>query len=114
MSDDLIADTHVMWSDVLKSPVGPMWINLYGPASGAPMAKLSANAGNAREETDFRKTLDIVTWDNRGLLRVAPLFHWTEQDVQAYMDKYQLPTCKHYFDPTKVSDNAECGLHTAA
>jgi phosphoadenosine phosphosulfate reductase len=70
--------------------------------------------GIRREETDFRKTLDIVSWDNRGLLRVAPLFHWREQDVQDYMDRFQLPTCKHYFDPTKVADNAECGLHTAA
>lgn len=70
--------------------------------------------GIRREETEFRKTLDIVSWDNRGLLRVAPLFHWSAQDVQSYMDKFQLPTCKHYFDPTKVADNAECGLHTAA
>lgn len=70
--------------------------------------------GIRREETEFRKTLDIVTWDNRGVLRVAPLFHWTEQDVSDYMQRFELPTCKHYFDPTKVADNAECGLHTAA
>lgn len=70
--------------------------------------------GIRREETEFRKTLDIVSWDNRGLLRVAPLFHWSTQDVQDYMSSHQLPTCKHYFDPTKVADNAECGLHTAA
>jgi phosphoadenosine phosphosulfate reductase len=70
--------------------------------------------GIRREETEFRKTLDVVTWDNRGVLRVAPLFHWSEEDVQKYMQKFALPTCKHYFDPTKVADNAECGLHTAA
>lgn len=70
--------------------------------------------GIRREETEFRKTLDVVTWDNRGLLRVAPLFHWSAENVQRYMEQYQLPSCKHYFDPTKVADNAECGLHTAA
>lgn len=70
--------------------------------------------GIRREETEFRKTLDVVSWDNRGLLRVAPLFHWSAADVQRYMEQYQLPSCKHYFDPTKVADNAECGLHTAA
>ncbi len=70
--------------------------------------------GIRRDETDFRKTLDIVTWDNRGLLRVAPLFEWSEQQVRDYMQRYGLPTCKHYFDPTKIADNAECGLHTAA
>ena len=70
--------------------------------------------GIRREETEFRKTLDVVTWDNRGLLRVAPLFHWSADDVQRYMELHQLPSCKHYFDPTKIADNAECGLHTAA
>lgn len=70
--------------------------------------------GIRREETEFRKTLDIVTWDNRGLLRVAPLFHLKEQQLQDYMARFELPTCKHYFDPTKIADNAECGLHTAA
>ena len=70
--------------------------------------------GIRRDETEFRKTLDIVSWDNRGLLRVAPLFHWDQEDVLHYMEQYQLPTCQHYFDPTKIADNAECGLHTAA
>jgi len=70
--------------------------------------------GIRREETEFRKTLDIVSWDNRGLLRVAPLFCWSAEQIQDYMDRFELPTCKHYFDPTKVADNAECGLHTAA
>lgn len=70
--------------------------------------------GIRREETEYRKTLDIVSWDNRGLLRVAPLFHWSADDVQEYMERFGLPTCKHYFDPTKVTANAECGLHTAA
>lgn len=70
--------------------------------------------GIRRDETEYRKTLDILSWDNRGLLRVAPLFNWSEQDVQNYMQRFELPSCKHYFDPTKVADNAECGLHTAA
>jgi phosphoadenosine phosphosulfate reductase len=70
--------------------------------------------GIRREETEYRKTLDIVSWDNRGVLRVAPLFHWIAQYVQDYMQRFALPTCKHYFDPTKVAEDAECGLHTAA
>lgn len=70
--------------------------------------------GIRREETEFRKTLDIVSWDSRGLLRVAPLFYWTEQDVNAYMREHALPSCKHYFDPTKLDSKSECGLHTAA
>lgn len=70
--------------------------------------------GIRRDETEFRKTLDIVTIDNRGLLRVAPLFRWSEAEVMDYMRSYNLPTCKHYFDPTKINSGAECGLHTSA
>jgi phosphoadenosine phosphosulfate reductase len=70
--------------------------------------------GIRQEETELRKTLDIVSSDSRGIIKVAPLFYWSEDDVEAYMAQHQLPTCKHYFDPTKVQDGRECGLHTAA
>ncbi len=70
--------------------------------------------GIRREETEHRKTLDIVTMDNRGIVKVAPIFYWSEEQVEAYMDAHELPTCRHYFDPTKVHDGRECGLHTAA
>ena len=70
--------------------------------------------GIRREETEHRQSLDIVSMDNRGIIKVAPIFYWSEEDVEDYMSRYQLPTCKHYFDPTKVLDGRECGLHTAA
>ncbi len=70
--------------------------------------------GIRREETEHRKTLDTVSLDNRGIIKVAPIFYWTDDEVEAYMEAHQLPTCRHYFDPTKVSDGRECGLHTAA
>ena len=70
--------------------------------------------GIRRDETDFRRTLDVVSVDNRGLLKVAPIFYWTQDDIAAYMKAHQLPSCRHYFDPTKVAENRECGLHTAA
>lgn len=70
--------------------------------------------GIRREETELRKSLNIVSLDGRGILKVAPLFYWSEDDVEDYMARFNLPTCKHYFDPTKVHDGRECGLHTAA
>jgi phosphoadenosine phosphosulfate reductase len=70
--------------------------------------------GIRREETEHRKSLDIVSRDNRGIIKVAPIFHWSEDQVENYMADNQLPTCRHYFDPTKVADGRECGLHTAA
>ena len=70
--------------------------------------------GIRREETEHRKSLDIVSRDNRGIIKVAPIFHWSEDQVEDYMADNQLPPCRHYFDPTKVADGRECGLHTAA
>jgi phosphoadenosine phosphosulfate reductase len=70
--------------------------------------------GIRREETEHRKSLDIVSLDNRGIVKVAPLFYWSEDDMEAYMVRHGLPSCRHYFDPTKVHDGRECGLHTAA
>jgi len=70
--------------------------------------------GIRKEETTHRQTLDIVSTDNRGLIKVAPIFYWSDEEVEAYMKQYELPTCKHYFDPTKAHDGRECGLHTAA
>ena len=70
--------------------------------------------GIRQEETAHRRTLDIVSIDQRGLLKVAPLFYWSEEQTEQYRIDNELPTCKHYFDPTKVSDGRECGLHTSA
>jgi len=70
--------------------------------------------GIRQEETEHRRNLDVVSMDDRGIIKVAPLFYWSEDDVEDYMELHQLPTCRHYFDPTKVHDGRECGLHTAA
>ncbi len=70
--------------------------------------------GIRRGETEHRKSLNVLSVDGRGILKVAPLFHWSDADVEAYMAEHQLPSCRHYFDPTKVHDGRECGMHTAA
>ena len=70
--------------------------------------------GIRQEETEHRKSLDIVSRDARGIIKVAPIFFWSEDDVDDYMAQHNQPTCRHYFDPTKVQDGRECGLHTAA
>ena len=69
--------------------------------------------GIRHHETEFRKSLDIVSVDNKGLIKVAPLFYWNEQQLQDYMKQHALPSPRHYFDPTKVIDGRECGLHTS-
>jgi phosphoadenosine phosphosulfate reductase len=70
--------------------------------------------GIRQDETDFRKSLDIVSYDGRGILKVAPVFYWSEQEMDDYIASHELPVARRYFDPTKVLDRRECGLHTAA
>lgn len=65
-----------------------------------------------KDETDFRKSLDIVSMGPNGILKVAPLFNWTELDMEEYLYENDLPQVEEYYDPTKAQTNRECGLHT--
>lgn len=68
-----------------------------------------------RDQTEFRKSLDIVTQDKTGgVIKVAPVFYWSDEDMQAYLDEHGLPNETNYYDPTKVLGQRECGLHTRA
>jgi phosphoadenosine phosphosulfate reductase len=61
-----------------------------------------------------RAGLDIVSDDaNFGSLKVSPVFHWTDKDMHAYLERHQLPNEWDYFDPAKADEKRECGLHAA-
>jgi phosphoadenosine phosphosulfate reductase len=61
-----------------------------------------------------RAGLDIVSHDaNFGTLKVSPLFYWTDQELEAYLAKHQLPNEWDYFDPAKADEKRECGLHAS-
>lgn len=65
-----------------------------------------------KDQTPFRNNLDIVTQDETGLIKVAPMFYWTDVDMEGYLLEHDLPNEEDYFDPTKVLGDRECGLHT--
>ncbi|OUS30941.1 phosphoadenylylsulfate reductase [Gammaproteobacteria bacterium 45_16_T64] len=67
-----------------------------------------------KDQTPFRNNLDIVTQDETGLIKVAPVFYWTDVDLEGYLVENNLPDEEDYFDPTKVLGDRECGLHTQA
>ena len=69
-------------------------------------------SGIRSEETEFRRTLNIVTNYSDKFIKVAPLLNWTEQEINNYISKHDLPIEKNYFDPTKSFEARECGLHT--
>jgi phosphoadenosine phosphosulfate reductase len=61
-----------------------------------------------------RAGLDIVSRDaNFGTLKVSPLFHWSDAELEHYLAEYQLPNEWDYFDPAKADEKRECGLHAA-
>jgi len=67
--------------------------------------------GIRAEETKLRASLDTLSMDGRGLLKVAPLLRWQEADLERYLREQNLPSEANYFDPTKGIEGRECGLH---
>ncbi|MBT3144010.1 phosphoadenosine phosphosulfate reductase family protein [Neptunomonas phycophila] len=65
-----------------------------------------------KDQTEFRQSLEIVSASKDGIIKVAPLFNWTDADLEAYLEQHNLPNEHDYFDPTKAVENRECGLHT--
>ena len=63
-------------------------------------------------QTAFRDSIDIVSTDKNGLIKVAPFFYWSDEELDKYLEERNLPNEHKYYDPTKVLENRECGLHS--
>lgn len=63
-------------------------------------------------QTAHRNTLDIVSQDKNGLLKVSPFYYYTDTELDVYLEENALPNEFDYFDPTKVLEHRECGLHS--
>ncbi len=64
-----------------------------------------------KDQTDFRNNMEIVSQTKDGILKVCPILEWNEQELEDYIKDNNLPIEKNYFDPTKVLEKRECGLH---
>ena len=62
-------------------------------------------------QTAFRDGIDIVSKSKYGILKVSPFYNFTDPQLDAYLLEKNLPNEFTYFDPTKVENNRECGLH---
>ncbi|MBZ9728326.1 phosphoadenosine phosphosulfate reductase family protein [Salegentibacter sp. JZCK2] len=62
-------------------------------------------------QTSFRDSIDILSYSKDGILKVSPFYHWSDEKLDAYLEQHELPNEFKYFDPTKVLENRECGLH---
>ena len=67
-----------------------------------------------RVQNPNRAGMDLVTEDpGFRVLKVSPLFHWTDGQMEAYLREHDLPNEWDYFDPAKADEKRECGLHAA-
>ncbi len=64
-------------------------------------------------DTAVRAQMDPVSINPDGLIKVAPLLHWSSKELHEYCEAHNLPNNFDYLDPTKGQDNRECGLHLA-
>jgi len=64
-----------------------------------------------RGQTAFRDTLNILSLSKDGVLKVSPFYYWSDDRLAKYLEENNLPNETRYFDPTKVLQNRECGLH---
>lgn len=62
-------------------------------------------------QTNFRDSIDIVSQSTDGILKVSPFYHFSDEQLDVYLEEHNLSNEFKYFDPTKVLSNRECGLH---
>ncbi|TPN85911.1 phosphoadenosine phosphosulfate reductase domain-containing protein [Aquimarina algicola] len=63
-------------------------------------------------QTALRDSLDILSMGKDGVLKVSPFYYYSDAELDVYLEENKLPNEFKYFDPTKVLENRECGLHT--
>ncbi|TVZ51588.1 phosphoadenosine phosphosulfate reductase family protein [Dokdonia sp. Hel_I_53] len=62
-------------------------------------------------QTALRDSLDIFSLGKDGILKVSPFYHYTDKELDVYLEKNKLPNEFDYYDPTKVLAHRECGIH---
>mgnify|MGYP003665550685 FL=1 len=62
-------------------------------------------------QTAHRDNLDILSQGTDGILKVSPFYYYSDEELDIFLEENNLPNEHKYFDPTKVLENRECGLH---
>ena len=62
-------------------------------------------------QTAYRNNLDVLSLSKDGILKVSPFYNYSDNDLEEYLQRHQLPNETRYYDPTKQVANRECGIH---
>ena len=93
--------------------VGRFWTDYYEKGFARGLGYLDRAAGPAPLHVHLKelskapmKTLERI-YQHLGL----SLSEGAKQQMEAYLEAHGLPDEKNYYDPTKVLEKRECGLH---
>ncbi len=64
-----------------------------------------------KNQTAFRNSIDVVSLSADGIIKVSPFYNYSDEELDAYLEANNIPNETRYYDPTKVLENRECGLH---
>ena len=102
---------------MLRGPAGTSWAQTRGDSFRQRMKELAPVVwltALRKVQNPNRAGLDIVVDDtNFNSLKVSPVFHWTDADMDKYLEQHNLPIEWDYFDPAKADEKRECGLHAS-
>lgn len=62
-------------------------------------------------QTAFRDSIGVVSVSKEGVIKVSPFYFFSDKEMDTYLSDHNLPNEFKYYDPTKVLENRECGLH---
>jgi phosphoadenosine phosphosulfate reductase len=62
-------------------------------------------------QTEYRNGLEILSFSRGGILKVSPFYHFNDEQIKEYLNKYDLPVEYNYYDPVKALEKRECGIH---
>lgn len=64
-----------------------------------------------RSQTGHRSSQHHFNISPANILKVCPLLHWGDEDMDIYIARHGLARADDYHDPTKAGPRLECGLH---
>jgi phosphoadenosine phosphosulfate reductase len=64
-----------------------------------------------RSQTEFRAELSILSRSAKDVLKISPFAYLEDAEMSKYLVTHNLENEFRYFDPTKISNKSECGLH---
>jgi len=101
---DIDDENHKLFSDIVKMEPFARAMSEHKPEVWFTNLR--------KGQTAFRDSIGIVSLSKDGVVKVSPFYNYSDEEMDKYVEEHNLPNEFKYFDPTKVLENRECGLHS--